>query len=227
MLRLQKPVPCVDFSSPAAWAALPNRLEPTPMVSTAALDDCMNLRRLKSIDSRSGRCVHPILSHMVGSPLRWIDDCEQPASAHLRPTPRRAGAGRPEMDTLQESGALRALFAAIGSSTPVSGASPVAHVTVRGRCNHTIPPRGANIATSQQLCGTPTVAIAEATLRWFSQSQASCQLEGISSRRVRWLECARQIGPSGVGFQRQCTAAAHCAEILCRLTRQAAVFRAK
>src|SRR6185295_18329086 len=119
----------------------PNRLEPTPMVSTAAPDDCMNLRRLKSIVSKFGRCMHPILSHMVGSPLRWIDGREQSASAHLRPTPRRASAGRPE-NILQEFGVLQARFAAIRSSTPVSGVSPVAHVTVRGRCNHTDPAEG-------------------------------------------------------------------------------------
>src|SRR5262245_6360157 len=137
MLRLQNPVPCVDFSSPAACAAPLNRLEPTPMVSTAAPDDLMKLRRLKSIGFRFGRCVHPILSHMVASPLGWIDDCEQAACAHLRTTTKRTSAGRVETNIPQSFGALG--VSPVRSSTPILGVSRVAHVTVRDRCNHTYP----------------------------------------------------------------------------------------
>src|SRR6516225_2942203 len=75
ILRLQKPVPCVDLSSFAAYAAPLNRLDEMPMVKTAAPDVLSRRRRSKSIDSRSGRCVHPILSHIAlhsFSFKRWL-----------------------------------------------------------------------------------------------------------------------------------------------------------
>jgi hypothetical protein len=44
---------------------------------------------------------------------------------------------------------------------------PAVHIKLAGPCNDPdrIAPRDANIATSQKPYGTPTVAIAEATLR--------------------------------------------------------------
>jgi hypothetical protein len=42
------------LSSPAAWAARPNRLHPSPRVSTVAAVAFTNLRRLSSIDARFG-----------------------------------------------------------------------------------------------------------------------------------------------------------------------------
>ena len=161
------------------------------MVSTAAPDDCMNLRRLKSINSRFGRCMHPILSHMVGSPLRWIDDCEQSASAHLRPMPRRASAGRPETNIFHKFGVLRARFAAVRSSTPVSGVSPVAHVTVRGRCNHTDPAEGCEHRNLPTVVWHANRCNRRGDAALVQLIASVVPTQGILSRRVLWLEvCA-------------------------------------